>query len=109
MSSAKHSRREPADLAAARAVAQREVAKRYPAFAGVEPTVTPRRHTPPSEVLGRVGLKRSQVVFNSEQPSAEYTFTFRAETHTADGHATPCVARVTVDAKQRVVKTTLSK
>lgn len=108
MSSVNHSRREPPDVAAARAVAQREVAKHYPELAGVEPTVTPRRHTPPGKVLARVGLKRSQIVFRAEHAD-EYTFTFRAETHTPDGHATPCVARVTVDAQQRVVKTTLSK
>ena len=109
MSSMNHSRREPPDVAAARAVAQREVAEHYPALAGVEPTVTPRRHMPPGNVLARVGLKRSQSVFRAEHAAAEYTFTFRAETHTSDGHATPCVARVTVDAQQRVVKTTLSK
>jgi hypothetical protein len=109
MSSAKHSRREPPEVAAARVVAQREVAAHYPELADVEPTVTPRRHTPSGGVLGRVGLKRSQVVFRPEQESQAYTFTFRAETHTPDGHTTPCVARVTVDAQQRVVKTTLSK
>ena len=109
MSSAKHSRREPPNLDAARAVAQRAVAARYPGLADVEPTVTQRRHTPPGTVLARVGLKSSQVVFRSEQNSDQYIFTFRAEAHTPDGHTTPCVARVTVDSQQRVVKTTLSK
>ena len=109
MSSAKHSKGEQPNLAAARAVAQRAVAERYPELAAIEPVVTQRRNTPPGSVLARVGLKHSQVVFRPEQSSDEYTFTFHAEAHTPDGHTTPCVARVTVDGQQRVVKTTLSK
>jgi hypothetical protein len=105
-----HSRREPADLAAARKVASRLVAERWPELAGIEPTVTPRQYiVPPGEVLARAGVAPGTVLFRPDPAVSEYTFTFAAETHTPDGHTLPTVARVTVDSRRRVVKTTISK
>lgn len=97
-------------LAAARKVAFQVVAEHWPELIGVEPTVTPRtRKAPSREVLSRAGVAPGEIVFTPETNSDEYIFTFATETRTPDGHVSPRIARVIVDAHQRVVKTTASK
>ena len=97
-------------LAAARKVACQVVAEHWPDLVGVEPTVTPRtRKAPSHDVLNRAGVAPGEIVFTPEANSDEYIFTFATETRTPDGHMLPRIARVTVDAHQRVVKTTASK
>ena len=98
------------DIAAACQIARQIVAEQWPDLAQVEPTVTPRQLVHPSmDLLARAGVTPNSVVFVPDGTMQGYTFTFAAETPTPDGHMLPCVARVTVDAQQRVVKTTLSK
>jgi len=95
---------------AAQEVARRLVADRWPELAEVEPTMTlHRRVRPPQAVLQRAGVSPSEVIFTPEGAANEYTFTFTQETCTLDGHSIPRIARVTVDAQQRVVKATASK
>ncbi len=97
-------------LLAAREVARQLVADHWPDLAEVEPTIT-RHHKmrPPHKVLQRAGVQPSDIVFTPDAGVAEFTFTFARETCTPDGYSLPHVARVTVDAHQRVVKTTSSK
>lgn len=105
-----NARAERDGLVAAREVARRVVADRWPELADVEPTVTRhKRQRPSRDLLQRAGVQPSEIVFTPEGAVGEYTFTFSSETCTPDGHARPRVARVTVDARQQVVKTTASK
>ena len=97
-------------LLAACEVARRVVADRWPELAEVEPTVTHHKPVcPPRKVLQRAGVKPDEIVFTPERAVSEYTFTFASETSTHDGHSQPRIARVTVDTRQHVVKTTMSK
>jgi len=92
-------------LAAAREVARAVVARQWPELADVEPTVTPReRRTPDADDMRRLGSAVS-----TAPPSGEYTFTFTGQMRTPEGYTMPRVARVTVDAQRRVIKTTTSK
>lgn len=96
-----------AALAAARTVACRVVADRWPELAHVEPAVTPRRKLRPSPaLLAELGLEEHELAPCDDD---EYTFTFASELRSPEGHCTPYVARVVVDAQRRVVKATLSK
>jgi hypothetical protein len=102
-------RRDSSGIAAARQVATRFVAARWPALAGVEPEVTlqheDRRPTP--ALIARLGLAEAEL--GHCPPAATYTFTFTSQYPTADGATAPLVAAVTVDAQRRIVKTSLSK
>src|SRR5262249_40582386 len=94
----------PDPLAAAREVARAVVARQWPELANIEPTVTPREHhTPADEDMRRLGAVAPT------PPKGEYTFTFTGQMRTPEGYTLPRVARVTVDAQRRVVKTTTSK
>jgi hypothetical protein len=94
-------------LAAAREAARALVARRWPELADVEPTVTMR----PQAMLGEDDLRRlgAPGAPGAAPLSAEYTFTFAGQVRAADGSTLPRVARITVDAQQRVVKATTSK
>lgn len=94
-------------LTAARMVAQQVVRERFPDLDGVEPQVSLR--TP--HLLALNDARRLGVAdLPAHTPSAiEYIFTFARELHTPEGYCMPHVARVTVDAKQRVVKAVHSK
>ena len=93
-------------MAAARAIAQAEVARHWPELADIEPTVAPRqRYVPDAAELGRMGAVGPAPVSNA----AEYTFTFAGQARTPEGYLMPRVARVTVDAQRRVVKAIASK
>jgi hypothetical protein len=100
-------------VAAAREVARAEVARHWPELAAVEPTVTRRERLVGATRPDRVGAGAAGPAPAARQPgvpaAAEYTFTFTSHIHTADGYLMPRVARVTVDAEQRVVKATTSK
>ena len=95
-------------VVAARAIAQAEVARRWPELADVEPTVAPRQNCLPEVAelsrLGAVGPAPS-----AAPGGGGYTFTFAGHIHTSDGYVMPRVARVTVDAQRRVVKVIASK
>lgn len=101
--------RRGAELAAARQVAARFVADRWPALAGVTPEVSrPRQERRPSrELMSRLGLDEAEL--GRESAHAAYTFTFASQCGTADGVVAPLIAAVTVDDKRRVVKASLSK
>ncbi|MBC8161904.1 MAG: hypothetical protein H7Z42_11855 [Roseiflexaceae bacterium] len=93
-------------LAAARTVARRVIGEHFPEFKGVEPEVSLRTtHTPSSADMLRLGVRVPLAAVNSK----EYTFTFARVLQTPDGHAAPIVARVTVDAKRRLIKAIRSK
>ena len=95
-------------VVAARAIAQAEVARRWPELADIEPTVAPRRcYVPDTAELSRLGA--TGPVPAMAHNTAEYTFTFAGQTRTPDGYVMPRIARVTVDSHRRVVKTTASK
>jgi hypothetical protein len=106
MARKKATQRELDPVAAAREVARALVARQWPELAGIEPTVAPRgRQAPSSEDMRRLGA-------TAPAPAAantEYTFTFAGQMRTPEGYIMPRIARVTVDAKQRVVKATTSK
>jgi hypothetical protein len=106
---AKRTRTSADPIAAARAVARAEVAKRWPELAGIEPTMTlrPQRVPAPIEIerLGAAAGPASQ----GAPETIEYTFTFAGHTHTPDGYVMPRIARITVDAQRRVIKATTSK
>jgi hypothetical protein len=108
------SKRKQADaVAVAREVARAEVARRWPELAAIEPTVTRREQRAELAEAERVGAAAAgpapaPAARGSGAP-AEYTFTFASHIHTPDGYLMPRVARVTVDAEQRVVKATTSK
>jgi hypothetical protein len=94
-------------VAAARAIARAEVARRWPELADVEPTVAPRqRWIPDAAALGRLGVSGPAPAASSGE---EYTFTFAGQARTPEGYLMPRVARVTVDAQRRVVKVIASK
>ena len=95
-------------VVAARAIAQAEVARRWPELADVEPTVSPRQNClPEAAELGRLGAAGPAPI---AAPGADgYTFTFAGQIHTSDGYLIPRVARVIVDAQRRVVKVIASK
>lgn len=98
------------DVCAAREVARRVVADRWPELAATEPSVTlHRRVHPSSEILQRAGMQPSDIVFTPDGADSEYTFTFTKDTCTPEGHALPRIARVTVDSQRHVVKATVSK
>ena len=106
---AKRTRRPKDPVAAARAVAQAEVAKLWPELAEIEPTVMQRaQHLPTPIELERLGAATGPAP-QPGQEAAEYTFTFAGHTHTPDGYIMPRIARVTVDSHRRVVKATASK
>lgn len=92
---------------AAREVARQVVHERFPDLDGVEPEVSLRTpHTWSPEDAHRLGVTYVPV----HTPSTlEYIFTFARELRTPEGYAMPRIARVTVDAKQRVVKAIHSK
>jgi hypothetical protein len=95
-------------VAAARAIAQAEVARHWPELADIEPTVAPRqRCMPDAAELGRMGAAGPAPAAASGV--AEYTFTFAGQARTPEGYLMPRVARVTVDAQRRVVKVIASK
>ena len=105
---AKRDQRKRDQVAAARAIARAEVARRWPELADIEPTVAPRQHClPEAAELGRLGVAGPAP---NAQPSAdEYTFTFAGQIRTPEGYLMPRVARVIVDAQRRVVKAIASK
>jgi hypothetical protein len=105
---AKRDQKKQDQVAAARAIARAEVARRWPELADIEPTVAPRQHClPDAAELGRIGSARPAP---AAQPSAgEYTFTFAGQIRTPEGYVMPRVARVIVDARRRVVKAVASK
>jgi len=95
-------------MAAARAIAQAEVARHWPELADIEPTVAPRRrYIPDATELGRLGATGPAPA--AAPNAAEYTFTFAGQARTPEGYLMPRVARVTVDAQRRVVKAIASK
>ena len=95
-------------VVAARAIAQAEVARRWPELADIEPTVAPRRcYVPDTAELSRLGAT-GPVPARAHNP-AEYTFTFAGQARTPEGYLMPRVARVTVDMQRRVVKVIASK
>lgn len=97
-----------AALALARRTACRFVAARWPDLAAVAPVATTRLPQPPSpELLARLGLRADEI--RPAPDGAEYTFTFVGEIRSADGGCTPLVAAVTVDSRQRIIKTSISK
>jgi hypothetical protein len=102
--------RTPADpVAAARAVARAEVAKRWPELAGIEPTMTLRPQCMPVPLeIERLGAAAGPAP-QGARDTTEYTFTFAGHTHTPDGYVMPRIARITIDAQRRVVKATTSK
>lgn len=103
---AKRARRQADPVAVARDVARAEVARRWPDLANIEPTCSQRLRAQPGperELAGAAGPAPSQPEL------VEYTFTFAGHSHTPDGYTMPRIARVTVDAQRRVVKTTTSK
>jgi hypothetical protein len=102
--------RTPADpIAAARAVARAEVAKRWPELAEIEPTMTLRaQHMPAPIEIERLGAAAGPAPQGAPD-APEYTFTFAGHTHTPDGYVMPRIARITVDSERRVVKATTSK
>ncbi|MCG8349320.1 MAG: hypothetical protein MI924_16250 [Chloroflexales bacterium] len=90
-------------------IARRVVAEQWPQLACVEPTVTFRHGVRPSRAaLRQLGLEESEEVLKRVD-DASYTFTFAAQERTPEGYIMPRIARVTVDAHQRVIKATLSK
>jgi hypothetical protein len=94
---AKRDQRKQDQVAAARAIARAEVARRWPELADIEPTVAPRQQClPEAAELGRLG-------------AGEYTFTFAGKVRTPEGYLMPRVARVIVDSRRRVVKAVASK
>lgn len=99
MSKRKRSAADP--LARAREAARAEVARRWPELAGIEPSVTQRVRAEGAGSAGPAPL--------AEADGPEYTFTFAGHTHTPDGYTMPRIARVTIDARRRVVKATASK
>jgi hypothetical protein len=106
---AKRTQAQKDPIVAACEVARAEVARRWPELAGVEPTVTPRQHyIPDAAELGRMGAAAGPAP-SPVSDIGEYTFTFATHIRTPDGYNMPRVARVTVDAKRRVVKATASK
>jgi hypothetical protein len=105
MARKKATQRELDTVAVAREVARTVVARQWPELADVEPTVAPRAR-PPS---GADDLFRLDTAAATAPPNGEYTFTFTGQVRTPEGYTMPRVARVTVDAQQRVVKATTSK
>jgi hypothetical protein len=106
MARKKATQREIDPLAAAREVARAVVARQWPELADGEPTVAPRRrHAPGADDLRRLGADAPRL----PGAPAEYTFTFAGQVRTSEGYTMPRIARVTVDAQQRVVKATTSK
>jgi hypothetical protein len=98
---------EAARVAAARRLAATYIAARLPELAGVAPTLTKRQAAPPSpELLARLGLDRSEL---GAHVGTQYTFTFTGACKGPDGGATPVVAAVTVDDRQQIVKTSVSR
>jgi hypothetical protein len=102
-------RRVSAALAAARQVAIRFVADRWPALTGVAPVVSRpgQERRPSTALIARLGLDPSEV--GRQSLPAAYTFTFAGQRCTADGADAPLVAAITVDDQQRIVKASLSK
>jgi hypothetical protein len=98
-------------VAAAREVAQALVARQWPELASIEPTMAPRgRRSPSADDLRRIGAPNGAFgKAAAPAPADEYTFTFAGQIRTPEGYTMPRVARVTVDARQRVVKATTSK
>jgi hypothetical protein len=95
-------------VVAARAIAQAEVARRWPELADIEPTVAPRqRYVPDAAELSRLGATGPAPAM--AHSAAEYTFTFAGQARTPEGYLMPRVARVTVDVQRRVVKVIASK
>ncbi len=98
---------EEARLAEAGRVARRFVAARWPELAQATPVATARHaHAPSPALLARLGLAGADL--GDRGPDGAYTFTFAAERR-ADEATTPMVANVTVDARLRVVKTSVSR
>src|SRR5258708_752780 len=100
MARKKATQRELDPLAASRAAARALVARQWPELADVEPTVAPRGRPAP----GADDTRRLSAATATAPPNDEYTFTFTAQVRTPEGYIMPRVARVTVDAQQRVVK-----
>jgi hypothetical protein len=95
-------------VVAACAIARAEVARHWPDLAEIEPTVAQRqRYVPDAAELGRLGAAGPAPAM--APGPAEYTFTFTGNARTPEGYLIPRVARVTVDAQRRVVKTIVSK
>ncbi len=95
-------------LAEAQRVASRFVATHWPELRGVQPVATARHyHNPSPELLARLGLTRAEVA--PLDAAGEYTFTFAGEHHQAEDGATPLVANVTVDARLKIVKASVSR
>lgn len=94
------------DIKTAEGLARQRVRLLWPDLAGVEPTVAPRSDEAVSpELARRLGLEPRQTPRDGE----EYTFTFAGERPSPDGQAAPVVARVVVNMRRGVVKTSISK
>ena len=95
-------------VAAARAIARAEVARRWPELADIEPTMAQRqRCLPDAADLGRLGVAGPAP--GAAPGEGEYTFTFAGQIRTPEGYLMPRVARVIVDSHRRVVKAVASK
>lgn len=110
------SRIQPADyvlaardsLTAARRAAYRFVANHWPDLADVEPHVVQRVHFQPDPaLLAELGLDPDTLPAVPKDDC--YIFTFSGTMHTPEGFSVPRVASVTVDAQQRVLRSTVSK
>jgi hypothetical protein len=95
-------------LLSARRVAYRFVAAHWPDLADVEPQVAQRVHFQPDPaLLAELGLDPQSLPAAPDDDC--YIFTFSGTIRTPDGFNAPRVASVTVDAHQRVLRSTMSK
>lgn len=84
-------------LREAETLARRQAVALWPDFSSVVPTVAPRQ--------------RQEAVVQplAVAPAEEYVFTFMGEDQTAEGYRLPRVARVTVNMRDGVIKTSASR
>jgi hypothetical protein len=90
----------PIDIRHAEMLACQRAYTLWPELVGVRPSMTPRRRSLPAagESVAAAGVEPE-----------EFVFTFRTQLRTPDGHTLPRIARVTVNAREGVVKETISK
>jgi hypothetical protein len=96
------------DMKEAEALARRQVKALCPELEHVAPCVQLRkRYIPPAKQLAALNVYNVASDHSSE--AEEYVFTFANKVPTTDGHTLSQVARVTVNMRQGVVKTTTSR
>jgi hypothetical protein len=95
------------DIQTAERLARQKAGALWPEFSGVRPSVARReRYAPSAGTLSRLNMPYA----SSATPEGDdYTFTFRKEMPTPEGHRLLRVARVTVNTAHGVVKATVSK